>query len=543
VSLHWIRTTIVLTALLGALAALPGTAAGQSCAQTTSLTSLSEFTGRPIRTLHIVTQDPYAFPGPARVLSVLHVRTQARTIERQLLFAPGDTVDTLRVAESLRRLRDQRYLLDIELQARACEGRDSIDLTLTTRDDWSTKAQLNVKSSSSALVGVEERNLFGTGRQASMRLETDDSRLGIVSSLVDPWVLGSPFEARLRFAQFASGNEYSIGLQNRQRSLFDPWGAELAFSRSTRAGVSEPDEMYRRQAVRFLARRRVYASERHVFSVLGGAEAERADLFASASSLLLGPPAMRRSFAAMDVGGVLRSASYDTLTWMLPGGRIVDVPRGIEGEAIVGVGPDFLASSAVLHVDLWTGRSWQPGGRTLILGDLWGSGYVGNERIDAATMRLGVNAFRAAPRGLWQGQLGIERLFNPDPDLRGMATVDPTIAVIPRDSRLAQTGAFAALERSVHLFRLTRSWVLDGALFGAASVRWDAVATPREILDVGMLGAGLRVAPTKTGRGIFRLDLGYPVAGSPMLDRRPRAALSIIPWFGDLRQRDGRRVP
>lgn len=541
--LHWFRTTIAPTAVLGALAALPGLAGAQSCLQTSSRTALAEFAGRPIRTLRIVTQDPYAFPGPARVLSVIHVRTQERTIERQLLFAAGDRVDTLRVAESLRRLRDQRYLLDVELQARACEGRDSIDLTLSTRDDWSTKAQLNVKSSTSALVGVEERNLFGTGRQASMRLETADSRLGIVSSLVDPWVFGSKFEARLRFAQFRNGNEYSLGLQNHERSLFDLWGTELALSRSTRAGVSEPDEMFRRQAARLLVRRRVYASERHVFSLLGGVEAERADLFAAANSFVLGPMAMRRSFAALDVGSALRSASYDTLTWMLPGGRIVDVPRGIEAEAIVGVGPDFLANTGVMHVDLWAGRTWRPGRRTLLLGDLWGSGYVGDERIDAATMRFGLNAFRAAPHGLWKGQLGVERLFNPDPDLRGMASVDPTISMIPDDSRLAQTGAFASLERSMHLFRLTGSWVLDGAAFGAASVRWDAVASQHEILHVGMLGAGLRLAPTKTGRGTFRLDYGYPVTGSPSLDRRPRVALSIVPWFGDLRQRDGRRTP
>jgi hypothetical protein len=539
--LHRLRTTIARTAALGAIS-LPGAAVAQPCVQTTSRTALAEFAGRPISAVRIVTRDPYAFPGPARILSALHVRTQERTIERQLLFAAGDRVDTLRVAESLRRLRQQRYLLDVELEARACQGRDSIELTVSTRDDWSTKAQLTVKSSSSALVGFEERNLFGTGRLAGVRLETDGSRLGVVSSLVDPWLLGSPYEARVRIAEFANGSEYSIGLHNRERSVFDPWRAELELSRSTREGVSEPDEVFRRQFATLLVHRRVAASERRVFSLLGGIEAERADLFASAGTLVLGPSSARRSFAAMDVGAGVRSASYDTLTWMLPGGRIVDVPVGVEAEAILGAGPDFISQTGVFHTDFWAGRTWRPGRGSLVVGDVWASGYFGDERIDAATMRLGVTAFRAASRGLWKGQVGFERLFNPDPDLRGMASVDPTIAVIPRDSRLAQTGAFASLERSAHLFRLTRSWVLDGAAFGATSARWDAVAMEPEILHTAVLGGGLRLAPTKTGRGTFRLDVGYPVVASPTLHRRTFVALSVAPWFGDMRQRDGRQT-
>ena len=536
------RTMIGWSTIIGALAVIPAASGAQSCISATSRTALAEFAGRPIRSVRIVTQDPYSFPGPARVLNAIHVRTHERTIQRQLLFAAGDRVDTLRVAESLRRLRQQRYLLDVELEARSCTASDSIDLTVSTRDDWSTKAQLNVKSSTSALIGFEERNLFGTGRQASVRLETDDARLGIVSSLVDPWVLGSDYEARLRVAAFHNGNEYSIGLRNHQRSVFDPWSAELAVFQSTREGISEPDEMFRRQSGTILVGRRLWSSERRVVSLLGGAEAERADLFASPSSFVLGPAAMRRSYAAVDAGAAVRSASYDTLTWMLPGGRIVDVPHGIEGEAIVGFGPDFLSGMGVLHVDLWTGRIWRPGKRTLVVGDLWGSGYLGDERIDAATMRLGLNMFRYAPRGLWKGQVGLERLFNPDPDLRGMASIDPTIAVIPRDSRLAQTGAFASLERSAHIVRVTRSWVLDAAAFGASSVRWDAVAMEPEILSTTVLGGGLRLTSTKTGRGTFRLDAGYPVLGSASLDRRPYVALSIVPWFGELRQRDGRRA-
>jgi len=86
---------------------------------------VAELSGRRIRGVQITTLDPEPFPGPARVLGSLHVRTRRSTIRRQLLVAPRDTVDTLRVAESLRRLRRLRYLADASVQAVACgRGRD-----------------------------------------------------------------------------------------------------------------------------------------------------------------------------------------------------------------------------------------------------------------------------------------------------------------------------------------------------------------------------------------------------------------------------------
>src|SRR5687768_14522402 len=90
---------------LGALAVSASAALGQECAEVASQTSLAALTGRRIAAVRVVTADPEPLPGPAGVLSGLHVRTRESTVRRDLLLVPGDTVDTLKVAESLRRLR------------------------------------------------------------------------------------------------------------------------------------------------------------------------------------------------------------------------------------------------------------------------------------------------------------------------------------------------------------------------------------------------------------------------------------------------------
>src|SRR5919201_5364364 len=126
---------IAVASVAFAIAGLAPRAAAQ-CDSVVSRTALAAFSGAPIRSLRIVTLAMTPMPGPVHLFDNLHVRTRASTIRRQLLFAAGDTVDTLRVAESLRRLRRLRYLADAAVEARRCGADGGVDVTVTTRDVW-----------------------------------------------------------------------------------------------------------------------------------------------------------------------------------------------------------------------------------------------------------------------------------------------------------------------------------------------------------------------------------------------------------------------
>src|SRR5262252_2359045 len=83
-------------------------ARAQQCDTISSRTSMSAFSGARIHSLRVQTEGPPAFPGVARALDGLHVRTREATVRRQILFSAGDTLDTLAVSESIRRLRRLR---------------------------------------------------------------------------------------------------------------------------------------------------------------------------------------------------------------------------------------------------------------------------------------------------------------------------------------------------------------------------------------------------------------------------------------------------
>ncbi len=529
-------------------------AGAQPCSRQISRTTLAGLTGRPIRSIDVVTEEVDMGTGTlGKIAAALHVRTRPSTVRRQLLFAVGDTVDTLGVAASLRRLRQRRYLTDVEVEATSCIGTAAVDLLVRTRDTWSTKAELSMKSSSgggtagttnqssgtSSTIGLEERNLFGSGRGAKLYIRSFGSRLGAGVLLDDPWFLGTSYSAQLGSDSYRDGADMRLRLAKRERSVFDAWGSSFTVARGIRK-VPGADTLHR-DAASLLVTRRLGSGDDadKVTAVIFGVEGERTRLVAAPGMALVGPSFAARRFAALDLGMRLRTARYDTLTWLLPGEAIVDVPMGAEGEVVAGGGWDMAAGAPALHVDAWSGRVWLPHTGSLLTADSWASGYLIGGAWRAGSLRGALTYRRAARRGSWTTRLSAERLFSPDPDTHALIADDPTTSIISDRLRLSQTALAAGVERSVRLRGLTRSWALDGAAFAAASLREDAAGYNPELLTLGVVGLGLRATPTRAGRGSFRLDVGYPVVGSAMVSRKLHVGLSVSPSFDQSRHRSG----
>lgn len=199
---------------------------GSGCDTVVSRTTLSALSGRRFGSVRVVTLPPVPLPGPAGHLSRLHVRTREKTVRRQPLLAAGDSVDTLRVAESLRRLRCHRYLTDVVIEGTSSDATSPVELTVTTRDGWSTNPSLRVRSNSSTAVGVTERNLFGTGWEATLSIGSEAGRVGIGAALasVDPTLESLPERGRLAETALAVSLDRYINFVDLSRS----WGLDGA---------------------------------------------------------------------------------------------------------------------------------------------------------------------------------------------------------------------------------------------------------------------------------------------------------------------------
>ncbi len=545
------RLAITFAAVLCPTVAL---AQGQlPCTALGSEVTLGPLTGRRIDSVQVETANP-DLGRLARIVGKMHVRTRPEVVRRELLFAPGDTVDTLRVAESLRRLRKLPFLEYAHIEARRCASPsgESLTLNVATRDTWTTRPEIKA-SRSSPRIGVTERNLLGTGSDVFLGLVSRNGSLGAGASAFDAFGFGTGMTTRAQFQQYPDGTVRALSIKRRQASVADPWRAELDLYNQQYEPTAPLTDNFERTGGDLLGGLLVRPStSSRVLYVLGGIESGYSSLIAGQNAAVVGPVRVDRRFTGPQVGVSMASALYDTLTWLLPGGAVVDIPRTFEGEIVVGVGRGSVTSlditgpvetsrsNSMTHYDAWLGRQWLPTSRTLIVGDIWASGYTGAGRWRSSRTRAALSAEHAASKGVWRISTAVEHLVDPDPDVRALAIYDRTLAFLPRRVRLAESALSVSAERTRHLHSVGSALELDASVFGAFSKRWNPPpsAIASKDFTAGVAGSGLALVPRRAGRGTIRLDYGFPVTVTPGIKRTPRFSISILPWLETGRHRD-----
>jgi hypothetical protein len=533
-------------------AALANAQEPQLCSASRSEVTLGPLSGHRIDSVAVITSSPN-LGRRGRAIAKMHVRTRPEIIRRELLFAAGDTVDTLRVAESLRRLRKLQFLQDVHVEALKCPTPlgELLALKVVTRDAWTTRPDIK-PGGSSPRIGLTERDLLGTGRTVSLSLVSHNRSLGAGVSTLDAFGFGTGVATRAQYQRYYEGTVRSLSFARRQASLADRWRAQLDFWDQHYEPKSATSEQIERTGGDLIAGIRLSPlTGSHVVYLLGGAESELTSLAAASNALVIGPVRIDRRFTGPQIGLSLVSGSYDTLTWLLPGGAVIDVPRTFEGEFVIGLGkgavtsrdltgPAEASSSFMTHYDAWVGREWLPTRSSRVVGDLWASGYSGASDWHSASIRAAVSAAHAASNGLWELTLAAEQLTDPDPDVRALTIFDRALAFVPPTVRLAESALTMSVDRTRHLRPIGSSLELDGSLFGALSKRWDPAASTAgsEDVTVGVVGIGLGLSPRKAGRTSIRLDYGVPVIAATGVRRSPRFSITLTPWLETGRHRD-----
>ena len=522
--------------------ALPAHA--EDCALIESRAALAPLSGVRIASIDFEREGP-ELPSPVQALGALHQVSREATIRRQLLFAAGDSVDTLLVGETMRRLRSQRLYSDVVLLARRCDASGAVSLVLRTRDSWTLRPTARLRTPSTLSLGVEERNLFGSGRTVSFTSETAPRGRGLAGSLSDPFFLGRDISAHVRLANLAGNHTFRAGLRNHEFSVFDTWRAEGAIARASFGDTASIERPLNSFNAAILLGRRVGAPGNAITLVLVGAEFDSAASL-SESRRMLGTLAPHgRAFVGADVGLMRRTAEFDTVSWIVPRRGFLDVPLGWEGEVLMAPGVERGLGVAAMKLDGWVGRVWIPRRGTVLMLDGWASGFVGRG-LDANHIARASSAWYAdAPDGMWGARVTVERLFEVDPDLRGLSLMPLADYAAPAIRPYANRGGravAASFERSLRLMNVGAASVLDAGPFIAGSSRWDVNDVPTGRLKAGVVGARFRILSANGAVSSVRLDVGYPFLLSDALPRKGFAVLTFGSLFDVSRQRDGRRL-
>lgn len=517
----------------------------EDCAVIESRSTLATLSGAHITSVDIVSESP-ALPGPVHVFNVLHPVSQQGVIRRQLLFAPGDTVDTLLVGETMRRLRGQRLFSDAVILARRCDPAGGVGLLVRTRDTWTLRPTARLRSGNQLSIGIEDRNFLGSGRTISVTREMAIRGNGAAASFSDPFFLGTSTAASLRVANLAGAHAFRVGLRNHEYSVFDRWHAEGSLARLSYGDTIVTEKALHTINGMTMVGRQIAATENSVTQALVGIE------FDSAASISATPRRARavgvphvRSFLGFDLGLQRRTAQFDSASWIVPGRGFLDVPMGWEGEAVISAGHERSARVAAFKYDLWTGHVWMPSRGKIVMLDGWASAYLGHGFDRNQITRASLIYRTEARRGMWGVRLTGEQLAELDPDRRAWSLMPLADYTSPLLGHLATRGGRSiagSIDRDVRIMPVGAASVLNAGGFFASSYRWDVSDPTVHQLAAGVVGARLRILSANGTVGSIRLDAGFPVFRSAVLPSKPYVVISYGSLFDASRQRDGRRA-
>lgn len=524
-------------------AVFAASANAQQCDSIVSRTGLATLTGHRINFITIKPYPPPNLPAFGAFAARFHSTTRAAVIRRDLLFAPGETLDTLRMAASLRRLRQRSYLSDVFIEGHVCPPSNDVDLVVRTYDRWTTKPRLAVQSTSS-LAGIEEDNIFGTGSAGSLSLAVRENKVGASVGYESPWALGTPLSLKLRASIYPDGEDFRLRLRSSERTIFDRWRREVILSSYSSHVKGTAFQQFRRRTALVTFGRRFSESASSIDAVLFGADYERTSLNAPDIAPVVGPRLVRRQYFGPKIGLSRRAAVFDTLTWLMQKQVIVDIPLGIEWEGIAGAGHEQVSRQPALFLSAWAGKMWVPTPEQLFQADFWTTGYRISHRgnWDAGSVRTAFHTYRKIGDGVFSTHWAAEKLVNPDPDVRALGNIDITSYLLTKRYRLAEEAYAGSVQRTVHIGNLGRGIAIDGAGFFAGSYRWSSPVSQHDHFGVLAAGTGLRLVPGTPGSGGLRLDLLYPLLRSSVVKNKPVFAISISPWLEASRQREDPRL-
>ena len=115
-------------------------------------------------------------------MNALHVVTKPHVISEELMFLPGEPVDSAAFAESERNLRNRFIFSELSIDTvRLEDGR--LSAHVYTRDAFSTKPRLSFAVASDGRLtgqfGVTEVNLVGTGSMVKLWYVREEDRDGL----------------------------------------------------------------------------------------------------------------------------------------------------------------------------------------------------------------------------------------------------------------------------------------------------------------------------------------------------------------------------
>ena len=117
-------------------------------------------------------------------------------IRRELLLAEGDAVNDLNIKQSLKNLRSLNIFETIDVKKRLNSSTTNIEINVEEKPTGSFQVGLSIGSLDgySFVLGLNEKNIGGTGRNLSTKINTSDKNTEYSVNVVEPHVFNKKID-------------------------------------------------------------------------------------------------------------------------------------------------------------------------------------------------------------------------------------------------------------------------------------------------------------------------------------------------------------
>ena len=471
-----------------------------------------------------------------RLANRIHIVTRASTVAAQLLFRPGDRYDARLLSESERILRANDYLADAHI--RPVAYRDGVvDIEVVTQDTWTLKPEVSFGrkgGKNSSGVGLEERNLFGTGTQLAVTSKSSVDRHTKLLEFSNPNLLESRWQLAAQYADNSDGKAHAFNLERPFYALDSRWTAGIEL-RNERRIDSVYD--YGRIIDRFQTHERVetaYAGwsaglhEGWVTRWTGGVTSDERHASPPADANTAGPLPPDRKLVYPWVGIEVVEDDFRETRNLNQISRTEDLALGWDAKLRVGAATSAFGSDRDATVfDASVSKGFEPDERQTLLLSGSATGRIAHGAFDDSLFGVAARYYwrQTSRRALFLG-LAVDRGVHLDLDRQLTLGGDNGLRGYPLRYRTGQgRWLFTAEERVFTDWYPFRLFNIGGAVFydmgrtwGANSVQVPPPPTSKQGGVLSDVGVGLRLGNSRSAIGsVVHVDVSHPINGDPSI--------------------------
>ena len=505
-----------------------------------SLEAQLERAGATIREIIVTVDNVFDPENPKedkpiyRWANNVHVRTHDSVIESALLFRDGDRYDRRVLDESARALRGRGYLADVSIGPGSYDPvSNTVDVDVRVRDAWTLAPELKFShrgGQSEWAVGIDDRNLFGTGKQVQIIEKSLFDRDETLLSYADPNLLGSRVRLNAVYAEASDGFRHLLSAERPFYALDTRWmlGGNLLDEQRVDPiyDLGEQIDEFRHDVKGFTVQggwSRGFAEGRVTRWLVGATSTE--DVFyptIDTPNPLLLPE--NRKLVYPWVGWQLLVDDYREISELNDIGRTEDISLGMN--LLVGVGfadTRYGSDRDATLVRATLQQGWEFGGPGRML-TLSATGSTRDEH-DGLQNSIVEAAAHYYLRHSESRVLAVSAAFtatsNLDPESQVLLGGDNGLRGYPLRYQAGETRSLLSIEERFftdfypwRLFRVGYAAFLDvGRVTGTDPRASQSLGT---LYDVGV---GLRLSsPRASGKSVVHIDLAFPLNGDPTID-------------------------